>query len=72
MRKMGFGACGGFRQGRAPYLRAPEGSLDGFRRMQDNRPQEGMGVLYFREGDISNEGMWEHFQSGATLFCTSL
>ena len=32
----GCSACGGFRQGRAPVLRAPQGSLDGFRGKQHN------------------------------------
>jgi hypothetical protein len=36
-------ACGGFRQGRAPLLRAPEGSLDGFRQAAQ-WGQEGMGA----------------------------
>src|SRR2546421_13049996 len=36
MRKMGFSACSGFRQRRAPCLRAPEGSLDGFRCKRHN------------------------------------
>ena len=35
-RKKGFSACGGFRQGRAPSLRAPQVSLDGFRHMPHN------------------------------------
>lgn len=34
--KMGFPACGGSCQSRASSLRAPEGSLDGFRRTQPN------------------------------------
>src|ERR1039458_967779 len=52
--KMGFWACGGFRQGRAPSLRAPEGSLDGFRRTQHNRRK--------REWELSE--IREHFYRG--------
>jgi hypothetical protein len=36
VREVGFLACGGLGQGRAPSLRAPEGSLDGFRGKQHN------------------------------------
>jgi hypothetical protein len=36
VRKKGGRLAAGFRQGRAPVLRAPEGSLDEFRRKQHN------------------------------------
>ena len=58
VREVGFLACGGFGQGRAPSLRAPEGSLDGFRRKQHNarkreweRSSEDISTL--PKGDIS-------------------
>ena len=50
VREVGSLACGGFRQDRAPCLRAPQGSLDGFRSKQNNRPRREWG---FR---ISNKG----------------
>ena len=64
MRKMGFRACSGFRQGREPCLRAPEGSLDGFRCKQQDRPRREWGFrisikgtfLSRRKGDIFIEG----------------
>ena len=56
-------ACGGFSQGRAPILRAPEGSLDGFRCKQHN------GAVGNGSDLSETKGTFLLCQKGTFLFC---